>query len=229
MPNTNDNKTTARARAKWDRNARFYDWMTRLMEGKKARAWHTKVWGRVKGSRVLEVGAGTGRSFSYYPDGLEVTAIDLSNSMLARATLRARDLGLSLDLRQMDVQKLEFPDGSFDTVVAACTFCSVPDPVLGLQEIRRTLKPDGRVVLLEHMRHDNWFVGVLMDCLNPFSRLIGPAINRRTLDNIRKAGLEIETVEDLAMGGILKLIVARPGKQVSQSPRAATGEARISG
>lgn len=137
--------------------------------------------------------------------------------MLRRAERRGRDLDLSVDLRQMDVQKLEFSDSSFDTVVAACTFCSVPDPVLGLQEIRRTLKPDGRLVLLEHMRHHNRVVGLLMDCVNPIVRLIGPSINRRTLDNIRKAGMEIERVEDLAMGGIVKFVVARPGKHASPS------------
>lgn len=220
-----DERKTARAKAKWDRNARFYDWMSRLMENGKARAWHAKTWDAVRGKRVLEVAVGTGRNLPYYPKDLSVTAIDLSGGMLARAKRRAHELGLSVDLRQMDVQKLEFPDSSFDTVVATCTFCSVPDPVLGLQEIRRTLKPHGRLVLLEHMRHDNRVVGFLMDCVNPIVRLIGPAINRRTLDNIRNAGLEIETVEDLAMGGILKFIVARPGKEVSSS---GDGEVRIS-
>lgn len=74
-----DERQTAKTRARWDRNAKFYDWMTRLMEGEKARAWHTKVWGAVKGERVLEVGVGTGRSLAYYPAGLNVMAIDLSS------------------------------------------------------------------------------------------------------------------------------------------------------
>lgn len=204
---------TSKAKSKWNRNARFYDLMTKLMEGKKAREWYAKLWRSVKGSQVLEVGVGTGRSFPHYPSGLDITALDLSDQMLARAKAKASHMSLSVNLVNMDVQKLEFPDNSFDTVVAACTFCSVPDPVLGLQEIRRVTRPGGRVVLMEHMRHNNWFWGKLMDWLNPLAVwLMGPSINRRTLDNIRKAGLEIEIVENLAMGGILKFIVAHPNK-----------------
>lgn len=204
-------KRTARARAIWDRNARFYDFMSALMEGKKARAWHARLWGKATGRRVLEVGVGTGRSFQFYPPGSSMTAIDLSPGMLAKARERARDTGVAVDLRQMDVQDLEFPAGSFDAVVASCTFCSVPDPVLGLKEIRRVLKPGGRLVLLEHMRHHNPVLGKLMDISNVFiTRFMGPAINRRTLENIRKAGFDIESAEDLAMGGVLKLVVASP-------------------
>ena len=212
-----DLKKTAKAKAKWDRNARFYDFMSRFMEGKKARIWLTKLWGSIKGQEILEVGAGTGRSFPYYPVGLTITAIDFSDGMLSKARQKAHRLGLSVNLRQMDVQKLEFADDSFDSVVASCVFCSVPDAVLGLQEIRRVIRPGGRLVLLEHVRHDNKFIGKIMDLLNPlFARFSGPAINRRTLENVRKAGMDIDTVEDMAMGGILKFIIASPAKNGQQ-------------
>ncbi|MBI2859374.1 MAG: class I SAM-dependent methyltransferase [Chloroflexi bacterium] len=208
MKNNVNLSRTARARAKWDRNARFYDIMTRMMEGRKAREWYRKLWENVRGPKALEVGVGTGRSFEYRPKGMDIIGIDLSPRMLSLAKREAKQLGMSVDLREMDVQRLEFADNTFDSVVAACTFCSVPDPVLGLKEVARVLKPEGKVFLLEHMRHGNRIIGKLMDWANPMARLIGPEINRRTLDNIRKAGLQIESAQDMALGGILKFIVA---------------------
>jgi len=159
----------------------------------------------------LEVGVGTGKNIPYYPDGVHVTAIDLSEGMLSRARRLSKTLGLDVDLRQMDAQKLDFPADSFDTVVATFVFCSVPDPVIGLKELGRVCKPDGEIRLIEHMRARSEALGVLMDAANPLVvRTMGPNINRRTVENVTKAGLEIERVEDLSVQGIFKLIIAKP-------------------
>ena len=98
-------------------------------------------------------------------------------------------------------------------MLATFVFCSVPNPVLGLSEVRRVVKPGGQVLLLEHVRSEQPALGTVMDTLNPVVvRVTGANINRRTVENVRRAGLVVERVEDLGMRDIFKLIVARPQK-----------------
>jgi ubiquinone/menaquinone biosynthesis C-methylase UbiE len=146
----------------------------------------------------LEVGVGTGKNLLYYHQDVKVTAVDLSPRMLKRARRKASDLGLEMEFREMDVQHLAFPDHVFDTVFATFVFCSVLDPVAGLQELRRVCKPGGRLLLLEHMRSGNPLLGIFFDLLNPIIvRVMGANINRRTMENIQKAGWQIRVEERL--------------------------------
>jgi len=223
-----DEQATALTRARYQRLSAIYDMMEGMAEAR-YRPWREKLWALVKGPalsgaegpRVLEVGVGTGKNMPYWPKGIQtlapparagVTAIDLTPGMLEIAHRRANRLGLTADLRLGDVQALGFPDAGFDTAVATFVFCSVPDPVLGLRELARVVRPGGQVLLLEHMRSANPILGALMDFVNPLVvRLMGANINRRTVENVRASGLQVESVEDLGMGGIFKLIVARVG------------------
>jgi ubiquinone/menaquinone biosynthesis C-methylase UbiE len=176
-----------------------------------------RVIGRARG-RTLEVGIGTGRNLPWYPAGIELTGIDVSQRMLSRARERAARASHGVRLELASVERLPFPDSSFDTVAATCVFCSVEDPIRGLEEVRRVVKPDGQVLLLEHVRPRGKVLGWLADRISPVTRrLIGPEVNRRTEKNVSQAGLEIVEVR---RQGVWREIVARRGP----SPVARTGK-----
>ena len=180
---------TRSAIRKWDRAAATLDVGARG-EHLRYGAYKRHLFSRAEG-RTLLVAAGTGLDFKYLPDGLEVVAIDFSSEMLHRARERLAESAAPLALAQSDVTRLAFQGGSFDTILTSCTFCSVPDPGAGLRELRRVLRPGGRLLMFEHVRPSSRYLGAMMDLINPLVRTVGPEINRRTAESIRAAGFRI--------------------------------------
>jgi phosphatidylethanolamine/phosphatidyl-N-methylethanolamine N-methyltransferase len=208
-------KNTEAARKRYNHIAPFYDFMEGLIERSRYSRWREMLWSKVEGSEILEVGVGTGKNFPYYPVDKDITAIDFSEKMLHRAKKKAGDLGIRVHLEQMDVQNLEFEDNAFDTVVGSFVFCSVPDPIKGLQEVGHVCKPGGKIILLEHVLSANRVLSWLMNLVNPVVvGIMGPNINRRTVENVANSGLKVEKVTDLA-AGIFKLIEARKEKPLN--------------
>lgn len=191
----------------YDRVAPIYDLYSGPMEWMGGARRRRRLLGPATGE-VLEVGVGTGLNLAHYPAGVHVTGIDISPRMLARARRRAEEAGLDVTLDVADVEQLPYDDDRFDTATATCVFCSVADPVQGLRELARVTKPDGWVLLLEHVRPRNRLLGLLADLASPLTRrLFGPAVNRRTERNVEAAGLQIESVR---RKGVWREIEARP-------------------
>jgi len=162
--------------------------------------------------RVLEIGVGTGANLPYYPGSACLAAIDESAGMVAVAARRATTLGRCVSLGQMSVEALGFAGGLFDTVVVSLVLCSVISQRRALDEIRRVLrKPEGRLLLLEHMRPRDHNLAWLVDRVNgPWVALNGRChLNRETQQTLVQAGFQLEWVES-KLGGFLRLIAARP-------------------
>ena len=206
-----DSNLTAQTKTRYNRIAPYYDVIELISERTFSR-WRKRLLARAKGE-VLEVGVGTGKNFPYYPEGVDVTGLDIADKMLLHARLRGEKLGFPVHLMEGDVQSLPFPENSFDTAIATFVFCSVPNPVLGLKELGRVVRPGGEILLLEHVRIDKPVIGFIMDIMNPFFlHFIGPNINRRTVENVGKAGLHIQKIEHLGFMQMVKMITAKTDK-----------------
>lgn len=201
------NKQTETIKKRYNRISGVFDLMEHIMKEE----WRKELIQQADGS-VLEVGVGTGTNLKYYSKEVQVTGIDFSPNMLKRAREKANRLPVDIQLLEMDIQNLEFPDNTFDTVISTCVFCSVPDPVQGLKEIRRVTKPNGKIIMLEHMRSENQIIGKFMDILNPIGLyFIGANINRTTIDNIHSSNMKIVKQEFL-LSSILRKLVLSPNK-----------------
>ncbi|AEH24555.1 ubiquinone/menaquinone biosynthesis methyltransferase; (ubiE) [Pyrococcus yayanosii CH1] len=162
---------------KYDRFSKIYDIFEIPMETWAFSKYRQKALSLVKG-KVLEIGVGTGKNLPYYPAGVEVIGIDISKGMLERAERRRRKLGLdNVKLLLMDVQNLEFEDNTFDTILSTFVFCTVPDPLKGLREAYRVLKPGGKAIFLEHMKSESRLLNIPLYLIDPRTKaLVGTSM-----------------------------------------------------
>ena len=179
---------TEKIKKRYNRAAKFYDIIENPMEMMALKKWRIELMKELKG-KVLEVGVGTGKNIEHYPPNIDITAIDFSEKMLKKAYEKAVKFDKKVKLINMDAQNMNFPDNTFDVIFTTCVFCSVPDPILGLKELRRVCKPNGKIIMVEHVRSEKKVLAVIMDILNPIVvNTYGANINRKTLDNVNNAG-----------------------------------------
>jgi ubiquinone/menaquinone biosynthesis C-methylase UbiE len=158
------------------------------------------------GASVLELGAGTGLNFVFYPPDTVGAATEPSSAMIRLASQKRRPDGVRLV--QSCAEQLPFKDSSFDAAFATLVFCSLADPDAAFTELRRVVKPGGAVILLEHVR-PNGLLGPVFDLLNLLTApLFDDHFNRRTAKAAAAAGLEVVTVQKRLLG-IINLIACR--------------------
>ncbi len=197
---------------KYNKYPDSYDRFMEPLEKGVMKKWRKLLCYKAKG-KVLEVGVGTGANFPYYPPGVEIIGVDVSTQMLSVAERKLTMSKVPVELITANVQNLPFPNKTFDTVITAFVFCSVPDVFLGLQELERVTKNGGKLYFLEHVRSENYLLGLLMDGLNPLlNKYMGENINRKTEENIKLTGMKVEGVINL-FGDIVKLIKVSPHKK----------------
>jgi phosphatidylethanolamine/phosphatidyl-N-methylethanolamine N-methyltransferase len=200
-------KRKTRGEAIYDRLASRYDRAIAPLEKRFLSRLRARALASLpENSSILEIGAGTGLNFPFYPRGAHGVASELSCEMLKLARLKDHPAGVHLV--QTSAERLPFRDESFDAALATLVFCSIASPETAFNELRRVVRPGGRIVLLEHVRPDG-ILGYFFDALNLLTvALFDDHFNRRTLQAAERAGLQLLRVERRALG-IMNLIVCR--------------------
>jgi phosphatidylethanolamine/phosphatidyl-N-methylethanolamine N-methyltransferase len=164
------------------------------------------------GTRVLEVGVGTGINASLYPRDCHVTGIDLSSSMLDKARERIARKGIrNVRLLEMDAAQLTFPDESFDIVYAPYLVSVVPDPVAVAREMRRVCRPGGRIIILNHFRSRSRLLAGIERAISPFTVHIGFKSDLDLPAFLAQAELEPVTIEKVNIPRIWSLVTCIKG------------------
>jgi ubiquinone/menaquinone biosynthesis C-methylase UbiE len=146
---------------------------------------------------VLEIGAGTGANLGYYgADVVSLTVTEPERPMLKRLERKVREQDSRATVVRAPAEDLPFVDASFDTVVSTLVLCGVDDQPRVVRELRRVLRPGGRLIFIEHVRSDDPRLAKMQDRMNPVNRFVVCCdCNRPTLDTVRSAGFEVTELE----------------------------------
>jgi ubiquinone/menaquinone biosynthesis C-methylase UbiE len=190
--------------------AACYDSFMKPLENKHITTWRKDLLQHARGS-VLEIGAGTGVNFPLYKHCDEIIAIEPNQYMIKKAAERKRLASIPITIYEMRAEELLFPDHSFDTVVVTLVLCSVEDPNKVLQEIKRVLKPNGKVILLEHVKMDHPIASKFQSMLTPVWKQIcdGCHLNRMTEKYIKDAGFSILAKQSYLAGLAIAIVAAK--------------------
>jgi len=194
-------------KAKWDKAAANFDVMAGYGPEKRWEPYKREFFSHMGTGKVLLLAVGTGLDIPFLPEGRSLVGIDISDKMLEAAKPRVDAYQGDLQVQTMDVHDMPFEDNHFDQVFTSCTFCSVPNPVKGLEQLRRVLKPGGELRMFEHTGSKYYPFRLMMNLMTPLSRRVGPEMNRDTVANVEAAGFDMKQVSHVFLD-VVKTIYA---------------------
>ena len=193
-------------REKWDRAAPGYDLMSAKGTEKRWAPWKQDLFSNMDG-HILFLALGTGLDIAACPPNRDITAIDISPKMIEQAHNRVNAYQGEIKVHEMDLHELTFDEAEFDQVFSSCTFCSVPDPIAGLQSLKRVMKPGGELYMFEHTGSRYFPFNLMMEIMTPISRKFGTEMKRNTVYNVKAAGFTVTEVNHIFLD-IVKTIKA---------------------
>lgn len=180
----------------YNRFSTFYDLIYGLKVFNNGRELAPEFLDLFPGAQLLEVGVGTGLSIPLLPRNIEITAIDFSQKMLGRTRKRLDSLAIyNVQLFKMDAMHLEFPDNSFDRILAAYFISTVSDPVKVVLEMKRVCRPGGNLVFLNHFQYEVPAIGFLEKYLSPLFYRLGFYTGLNLHELMAETGLVVDRVE----------------------------------
>ena len=166
-----------------------------------------------EGQRVLDLGVGTGLSLPLYPHNVQVTGVDLSDSMLREAQRKVRQEGLDhVTLLEMDAGQLAFADDAFDVVIAAFVISVVPDPIQVISEIKRVSRSDGKIVIINHFQSHNKLIARIEKWVSPLCKKIGWRSDLALDYLVHYAGLSVQQMYSLNKIDLWKVVYVSNNK-----------------
>ncbi|PAE44047.1 class I SAM-dependent methyltransferase [Bacillus sp. 7884-1] len=176
--------------------AKWYDFFMRPLEQRKFKRIRSELLKGASG-KVLELGSGTGINFPLYHNVDKVIAIEPSQPMIDRSLIKKKAAVVPIEIVKASAENLPFEDCTFDTVVATLVFCTIPNVEKAINELKRVCKPNGKVLLFEHVKMENVALSKMQESLTPFWKKVcdGCCLDRETLREFTNQGLKIERVE----------------------------------
>jgi ubiquinone/menaquinone biosynthesis C-methylase UbiE len=201
------------ARKTYERIASIYDLLDAPYEIGWKRALRRRMFEGLHGA-ILDAGCGTGCNFVAYPSGVKASACDVSAAMLERARARADKLGVSVELRRSDLTRVDWPDQTFDGIVATFVFACIEDheQAAALSELRRVCKRDGEIRIVDYRLSPRKIVRARQKIMSRWLNGTFAATYTPTTENyFGEAGLEV-IEEKFIRSDVLKMIRLRPRK-----------------